>query len=332
MADLIVRHRKRTEARIRQNGGAARAAPREPVVTRASLLRGPIEGAPVPPPQTVADLLGGYLGEQCRVILAAEPRLRAGEPVVHPTRVAMRRLRSTLRTFANYVDLPAAAWLEEELVWFAGLLGAVRDLDILAARLDARIAALPPELVLGPVVHTVETEITVRRQPHRAAVIAALDSPRWAELSAALGQWQDAPPFSPAASDSADQAKQDVRRAGKRLRTYLRAALAAADDAAEGTEDLLHRARKAGKRARYAVEAASPLLGAKADKLLDERKQLQDVLGDYQDSVVSAEFLREVGAKYGNRSGRNGFTFGLLFGLEQASRDGLRDRLRQATD
>ena len=70
-------------------------------------------------PTTLADLLTAYTTEQCTVIIDAEPQLRAGENVVHVTRVAVRRLRSTIRVFADAYDPDEAARLEEELVWWA---------------------------------------------------------------------------------------------------------------------------------------------------------------------------------------------------------------------
>ena len=99
-------------------------------------------------PGTARDLIGTYLAEQCTVIIDSEAQLRAGEDVVHTTRVAVRRLRSTIRVFAELFDSDEAADLESELVWWATLLGEVRDLDILAARQTALLAELPPELML----------------------------------------------------------------------------------------------------------------------------------------------------------------------------------------
>ena len=100
-------------------------------------------------PQTVGDLVRVYLAEQATVLIDAEQHCARREPVIHPTRVAVRRLRSTLRTYASCSTWPAPAALEDELVWCAGLLGEVRDLDVLEARLLAELAELPPELVVG---------------------------------------------------------------------------------------------------------------------------------------------------------------------------------------
>ena len=43
------------------------------------------------------------------------------------------------------------------------------------------------------------------------------------------------------------------------------------------------------------------------------------MLGDHQDSPVSAAFLRDLGARLGVREGHNGFTYGVLYGQEQSS-------------
>ena len=94
-------------------------------------------------PDTARDVVGDYVSEQCTVIIDSENQLRAGENVIHTTRVAVRRLRSTIRVFSELFDPSEAGHLEEELVWWAGLPGAVRDLDILAQRQSRLLDELP---------------------------------------------------------------------------------------------------------------------------------------------------------------------------------------------
>jgi hypothetical protein len=43
---------------------------------------------------------------------------------------------------------------------------------------------------------------------------------------------------------------------------------------------------------------------------------VQGRLGERQDAVIAAGFLRRVGAAAGTTPGENGFTYGLLLGLE----------------
>lgn len=279
-------------------------------------------------PQTVGDLVQTYLAEQCTVLIDAEPALRAREPVIHATRVAARRLRSTLRTYDDLVDVARAGRLSDELVWFAGLLGAVRDLEVLEARLLADLAELPPELVVGAVAAQLETELTTRRKVAWDAVLAALDEDRYRHLLADLRRWRTDAPLTPDAAAPAGAAKAYVKRAAKALDKRLDRAIEAQLTGDPEADHLLHAARKTGKRARYAAELAAPVLGKKADKIIAGRKALQDVLGDHQDSIVAAELLRAEGVRVGNRSGHNGFTYGVLYGIERARRAAVTEQLR----
>ncbi|MGH2771512.1 MAG: CHAD domain-containing protein, partial [Actinomycetota bacterium] len=97
--------------------------------------------------------VGATGGEVVRYALATsvdrfcrnEPGVAAGEDpeAVHQARVATRRLRSDLRTFASLVDPGWAGELRAELAWLAGLLGGIRDADVLSMRLRERVSALP---------------------------------------------------------------------------------------------------------------------------------------------------------------------------------------------
>ena len=119
-----------------------------------------------------------------------------------------------------------------------------------------------------------------------------------------------------------------MKRATKKLDKRLHRAIAARLSGDPDADHLLHQARKAGKRARYAVELAEPVLGKKASTIIEDRKALQDVLGDYQDSFVAADFLRTQGVRLGTQSGHNGFTYGLLYGREVARQNSVGDQLQ----
>jgi CHAD domain-containing protein len=278
-------------------------------------------------PDTARDVVGDYVSEQCTVINDSENQLRAGENVIHTTRVAVRRLRSTIRVFSELFDPSEAGHLEEELVWWAGLLGNVRDMDILAQRQAALLDELPAELILGPVASTIQAELAVQRKQAMDAMLEALDSERYRKLVGLMHHWRSDPPFTAAADASADSIDSAIKKARKKVGKRLDAA-AAARRAGEPSDELFHRARKASKRHRYAVEAAVPVWGSKADKIISQRKDLQDVLGNYQDSIVSAAFLRELGGRLGIRSGQNGFSYGVLYARELHAGDSLLDDLR----
>jgi CHAD domain-containing protein len=273
-------------------------------------------------PDRIGDLVCAYLSEQCTVIIDSEADLRAGEDVVHPTRVAARRLRSTIRVFADLFDETQAQQLDAELVWWAGMLGAVRDIDILSVRLADRLAELPPEVVMGPVQSTIQAELALQRKKGADAVLAGLDSERYRKLVALIRRWRSDPPLTPAADEPPEVMKRYVKTAKKKVRKRL-ARSVAARKAGEPSAELFHLARKAAKRNRYAAEAAAPVWGDKAERIVENRKKLQDLLGDHQDSIVCAAFLRDLGARRGIRSGQNGFTYGVLYAMETAAGDSL---------
>src|SRR4029453_16521179 len=53
------------------------------------------------------------------------------------------------------------------------------------------------------------------------------------------------------------------------------------------TDEELHAARIRVKRARYAAELAEPELGSPGARFVDAAKELQEVLGEHQDSHVA---------------------------------------------
>ncbi len=74
-------------------------------------------------------------------IRAIEPEVRQGDSEgIHRLRTTTRRLRSELRAFHDLVDPHRVEGLEGELKWLAGLLGDVRDVDVLSERLRTALS------------------------------------------------------------------------------------------------------------------------------------------------------------------------------------------------
>ncbi|MDH2444090.1 CYTH and CHAD domain-containing protein [Amnibacterium sp. CER49] len=253
-----------------------------------------------------------YLAEQERALLLGDLALRRGDDgAIHPTRVATRRLRSAIRVFAPLFDDERSRSLDEELSWYAEVLGAVRDSQVLEQRLHRDLDEIPSELVLGPVRDRIDSRLHTQRRTDRQHLHEALAHTRYLDLLAQIAAWVDEPPFTGAAHRRADGLERFTRRANKKVTRALSAANSSGDI------ELLHRARKRAKRARYAAEAASPVSGRRALRHADRYKRLQDLLGEHQDSAVAAQLLRELGAAAGVTAGENGFTYGLLYQREQ---------------
>jgi CHAD domain-containing protein len=267
--------------------------------------------------QPAGDKLGRavaeYAHEQVVAILLGDIALRdqPGPEAVHKTRVAIRRLRSTLRNFGPVLALEpeAAADLDETLRWLAGLLSPIRDGDILARRLTAELAELPRERVLGPVAREIAETVAADRAAAVKVWQAAWSDERYLMIMTTLKQWLVEVPVQ--RSDLTGEAvlKKAQRKSQRRL------------DGAAGDPAELHRARKATKRLRYAGELLTDQL-PQAKKTAKKAKKAQTVLGDHQDLVVAAEFLLRTGAQNGVRPGHNGYTYGLLTARveEQAAR------------
>src|SRR5215217_3939241 len=76
------------------------------------------------------DVLLAHLREQVQQVHAYDGPVRRDAPdAVHKMRVAVRRLRSALTTFAPLVPASVARPLGKELKWLAGVLGAARDAE-----------------------------------------------------------------------------------------------------------------------------------------------------------------------------------------------------------
>jgi len=126
-----------------------------------------------------------------------------------------------------------------------------------------------------------------------------------------LEQWRVHPPYTDVGTKKSRAVTGFLDRAERKLFKRLDAAVA--PDAAG---ELLHSARKAGKRFRYAAELATPVLGDEATVKVKRAKQLQELLGEHQDSVVSVQTLRRLGAGADTKPGSNGFTYGVLLAME----------------
>ena len=250
-----------------------------------------------------------YLNAQIEQIESGDAELRDGETpeTIHDTRVATRRFRSTLRVFAQVLD-GAVGDLDGELKWFAALLGDVRDCQVQQRRFSEALDAMPDELILGPVRSRIRNDLQAVELPARARLGEAMGSDRYHALMAALRRWRDEPPVDQ--QISAEALRKRARRAQRKADRRLVAALESGQDV------MLHKARKAAKRARYAAELHQPL-HKRAKRTIKHYKRIQSLLGDHQDTVVATEALRQMAVTAGTTVGENGFSYGMLYAREQ---------------
>jgi CHAD domain-containing protein len=256
------------------------------------------------------------------MIVAALPGVATKDvEAVHEMRVAVRRIRSTLRTFRPLFDRARSEWLRTELGWLADVLGAVRDTDVMFARLDDAIANEPAASIIGPVANRIRHQLLATARSAHAELAAALTGVRFRRLSEALAAFirSRVRPVSAA----------ELRRlAGRQLRQADRL-LDAARHSAVDRNEALHEARRACKRARYAIEVLIPIDDEAARTLAKRISDLQEVLGIHQDAVVTANLLRAYAAR-ASSDGENAFSYGLLYGRQLDAGDRALDGLDRA--
>ncbi len=233
-------------------------------------------------------------------------------------RVATRRLRSVLATYRSLLDdADLVAFLRDELKWLAGVLGEARDAEVMHERLRGMIAKEPAELVLGPVARRLDLELGGTYREAHADVVETLDGRRYFALLDALESVLAGPPLAPPAFKPARKVIPELlTRDASRLRTAVREARN--QPAGISRNPSLHEARKDAKRLRYAAEAAAPINPKEAARLATAAHGIQKILGDHQDSVVTRDLLRRLGAE-AFQQGENGFSYGRLHALEQSA-------------
>ncbi|GAB4100731.1 CYTH and CHAD domain-containing protein [Sinomonas halotolerans] len=271
-----------------------------------------------------AVVLQDYLQRQADALKAADPEVRRDAPdSVHQLRVSARRMRSALATYRPLVDADAANHLRDELKWLAHEVGDARDVEVMRERLVELAEAEPDELLMGDVVERIEQECASGYREAHATGLEALDSERYFRLLDALDAFVADPPLERAGRKKAHKAVAKlVAKDLKRLQKAVRAAEDAEDAAESGdaedsaVDEALHEVRKKAKRLRYAAEAAGAVHGKRAAKTEKAAEEIQEVLGDLQDSVVSRDFLREL-AVQAHAEGVNTFSLGRLHALEQ---------------
>ena len=262
---------------------------------------------------TVGELVASYLATQCDVLACNDVGLRTGAPVVHKTRVAARRLRSTLRIFGDVFGEEQAQELNAEVAWYAELLGQVRDRDVLSARLTRHLGDLPPEQIRGPVEAEITKALASERDDATQRLSRGMRSQRYQHLLMLLRTWKSSPPLSDAADSISKTATGYVKKAKQKANKRLRNA--------NGDIEELHRARRATKRLRYAAELVEPA-DSKMKSVAKDAEDLQTLLGEHQDAVVSAKFLASLSSSPNGETGESGFTYGIL----------MADELHRATD
>lgn len=278
---------------------------------------------------SASELVQHAIARSVTQMLRHDPGVRLGtDPEdVHQLRVAARRLRSDLRTFAPLLEGGQIDAVRQELGWVGRQVGEVRDADVLGARLAELCETLPEADKAGAARllrrHRAQSEAA------REEMLASLRDRRYLRLIDALVKLAANPPMRATAVDPSpdsdtppptampdELAARLVRRPWRRLKRGV------AQLGPDPADERLHEVRILAKRCRYAAEAVVPVSGRRAERLASNMAKVQTVLGDHQDTAVAEDWLRAAA----DADPKTRLAAGQLIAAERARRAELRAR------
>ena len=259
-----------------------------------------------------------------------------GDPeAVHQMRVAIRRLTSGIRLFADFTETPETQALRDEIRWLQSHLGPARDAEVFVSDMLDPLAA---EMGEQPGYKALVQDFADRRTSSLADAQKALAQPRFTQFALSLGAWIEGGDWrakdDPVASErlthpARGYACEVLDRLDRRVRRSLR-------QLAELDSEGRHRARIRVKRLRYAIEFFAGLFPEKkARRLVATLGRLQDRLGQLNDIAVAARLLREHAERNGDparlwAAGQiAGWHAGRVAGLLASAEDGRHALARQ---
>ncbi|MDI9914982.1 CYTH and CHAD domain-containing protein [Rhodococcus sp. IEGM 1379] len=258
-------------------------------------------------------LLRNYIIEQIRALTGADlGTRRRNEEAVHDFRVAARRIRSALQSYAG--DSPRIDSLIADLRWLGGKFGDARDVEVQWQRLVDRLDEIDiPEQ--EAVRARIDEYFSARGETALDNALGALDSERYLSLLEQLDAYIGDLEF-----DTVGR-RADKKVSGKELARTLRHLShkvgGRVDDVAKAhsraeRDERMHRARKGAKRMKYAIEVMEPSSKRHAKRALEHFTHFQDVLGEHQDSVVAQHHLLEMASEHEHTS-LTSFSLGIVY-------------------
>jgi CHAD domain-containing protein len=200
---------------------------------------------------------------------------------VHKMRVATRSMRAALRLFKSVLPSSLTA-LADEVKWLGGILGGVRDVDVMTERVSnwrADGTAEARDALLNV--------LAERRATARPVLLEGLHSQRYARLMETLSMTLREPADMPPAADEAalDALPRLLARYYRRMRK-LGDTLTPQSPPVE-----YHQLRIWVKRLRYSLEYVRPLYGTAVRRLLERATAMQQLLGNHHDAYVAGAWL-----------------------------------------
>jgi CHAD domain-containing protein len=209
---------------------------------------------------------------------------------LHDFRVANRRTRTALSQARGVLPSPVIDTFPPEFKWLGTVTGPRRDLDVFLGAMSGHQHRPGTD---GSALASLGNFLREKRRLEHDLVRTALQSERFQRLIENWGRFLESGSEGEPGPSFASASTIDV--AGPRiLKAYRRMRKRGSGIDIEPPAALLHRLRIDGKKLRYLLEFFSDLYpGTTVAQLIRELKQLQEILGDFNDTEVQLALIEE---------------------------------------
>lgn len=229
---------------------------------------------------------------------------------LHQMRVGMRRLRTAISRFDPALDLPKPA-SDKKIGKIARCLGNLRDLDVLKEALETNYQPNLPRKEQEALKKAFDA-LAKQRKDALDKVQAIFKHEDYKSLKQELSDWLESPQYRPLAYLPIQQVIPDLllpevsrfllhpgwlvgtKQGNSEIKICTNWQKKRIEKELINKGESLHDLRKQAKRVRYQMELFTELYGESYKAYIAEVKNIQDILGNMQDSVVMDEWLADV--------------------------------------
>jgi CHAD domain-containing protein len=275
-------------------------------------LRSIMKLATQPTVKTLGDYAYQAIQKHCKKTFKWEKSVKKDEDpeALHQMRVGMRRLRTAVTRFGLAVDMSKPI-SDKNIGKIARRLGSLRDLDVLKESLENNYKPNLPRKEQESL-KTAFTALAKQREDVFLSVQKTLKDEPYKSLKESLDKWLEKPSYQSLADVNIGQVLPDLLlpevsnfllHPGWLIGTELVESEVKIQKNWEPEKieqklisegEILHSLRKEAKRIRYQMELFTELYGESYGAYITEVKNIQEILGTMQDSVVLAEWLEDI--------------------------------------
>ncbi|MGB3494936.1 MAG: CHAD domain-containing protein [Elainellaceae cyanobacterium] len=253
--------------------------------------------------EAIATHLQTVIQHEANVLADTDPE------AIHQMRVGLRRLRTTLEAYGMILQLPPDAQIKR-IKKLAGVLGQVRDLDVLQERLKGQYRGQLPKAEKKRLDKLLK-RLHKQRKRAFSTLKKTFSGKTYQQFKAAYVEWLNQPTYTPLADYATNQVLPDLLlpiisdlmlHPGWLAGRSLQPESTTPDQLSlwldqEGV--ILHSLRKQMKRVRYQTEFFTPFYGSAYKTQVKEFKTIQDILGQIQDCwVLNQRLTQEIGTHW----------------------------------